>query len=40
MHLIENGVFFLPGKAGALSTAHTRADIEKLLSRTENFECR
>jgi len=40
MHLIENGVFFLPGKAGALSTAHTRADIEKLLSRTENCEFR
>jgi len=40
MHLIENGVFFLPGKAGALSTAHTKADIERLLSQTENFEFR
>jgi len=40
MHLIENGVFFLPGKAGALSTAHTRADLERLLSETENFEFR
>jgi len=38
MHLIENGIFFLPGKAGALSTAHTKADLEKLLSQTENFD--
>jgi len=38
MHLIENGVFFLPGKAGALSTSHTKADLEKLLSQTERFE--
>ncbi len=37
MHLIENGVFFLPGKAGALSTAHTKADLDKLLSETESF---
>jgi glutamate-1-semialdehyde 2,1-aminomutase len=37
MHLIENGVFFLPGKAGALSTAHTKADLDKLLSQTESF---
>jgi len=40
MHLIENGVFFLPGKAGALSTAHTKADLEKLLAQTESFEFR
>jgi len=38
MHLIENGVFFLPRKAGALSTAHTKADLETLLSQTESFE--
>jgi len=37
MHLIENGVFFLPGKAGALSSAHSEADLEKLLSQTESF---
>jgi len=36
-HLIENGVFLLPGKMGALSTAHTRADLEKLFSETESF---
>lgn len=38
LHLIENGIFFLPGKAGALSTAHTEADLEELLSRTEDFK--
>jgi glutamate-1-semialdehyde 2,1-aminomutase len=37
MHLIENGVFLLPGKAGALCTAHTKADLDKLLSQTESF---
>jgi len=37
MHLIENGVFLLPGKAGALSSAHTEADLEKLLLQTESF---
>jgi glutamate-1-semialdehyde 2,1-aminomutase len=37
MHLMENGVFLLPGKAGALSSAHTEADLEKLLSQTESF---
>jgi len=40
MHLIENGVFFLPGKAGALSTAHTEADLDRLLSQTESFGVR
>jgi len=37
MHLIENGVFFLPTKTGSLSTAHTKADIEKLLAETEGY---
>lgn len=37
MHLIENGVFFLPRKAGALCTSHSKADLEKLLSQTETF---
>jgi len=36
-HLIENGVFFLPTKTGSLSTAHTTADIEKLLTETEGY---
>jgi len=38
MHLIENGVFFLPRKTGALSTAHTEADLEKLIAETERFK--
>lgn len=38
MHLIANGVFFLPGKTGALSTAHTKDDLDKLLSETEKFK--
>ncbi len=38
MHLVENGVFFLPGKMGALSAAHTREDLEKLIAQTENFK--
>jgi len=37
MHLIENGVFFLPAATASLSTAHTKADIEKLLVETEGY---
>jgi len=37
LNLIANGVFFLPTHMGALSTAHTEADIQKLLSETERF---
>jgi len=37
MHLIENGVFLLPTKMGALSTAHRREDVEKLIIETESF---
>jgi len=37
-YLLERGVFFLPGKMGALSTAHTKDDIEKLLTQTEDFK--
>lgn len=37
MHLMEKGVFFLPGKAGALSAAHSKADLEKLMSETESY---
>jgi glutamate-1-semialdehyde 2,1-aminomutase len=37
MHLVINGVFFLPTKMGALSTAHSEEDIDKLLVETENF---
>ncbi len=37
LRLIANGVFFLPTHNGALSTAHTKADIEKLLLETEKY---
>jgi len=36
-HLIEKGIFFLPAKSASLSTAHTKADIEKLLVETEGY---
>jgi glutamate-1-semialdehyde 2,1-aminomutase len=35
--LMENGVFFLPGHNGALSTAHSKDDIEKLYDETERY---
>ncbi|MFZ0965749.1 MAG: aspartate aminotransferase family protein [Candidatus Bathyarchaeia archaeon] len=35
LRLIENCVFLLPTHTGALSTAHSKADVEKLLSETE-----
>lgn len=37
LRLIMNGVFLLPGHNGALSTAHTENDMEKLFSETENY---
>ena len=37
LKLIENGVFFLPTHTGALSTAHSKADVEKLLLETEKY---
>jgi len=42
LHLIANGVFFLPTHTGALSTAHSEADREKLTLKTEDYakQCR
>jgi glutamate-1-semialdehyde 2,1-aminomutase len=37
LSLIENGVFVLPTHTGALSTAHSKGDIEKFLSVTEAY---
>jgi glutamate-1-semialdehyde 2,1-aminomutase len=37
LHLIDKGIFFLPGKAGALSAAHAEADLERLLGETERY---
>jgi glutamate-1-semialdehyde 2,1-aminomutase len=36
-YLIANGVFLLPAHEGVLSTAHSKADMEKLFSLTEEF---
>lgn len=35
--LVNNGVFFLSGKNGAISSAHSRDDLEKLLAETETY---
>jgi len=37
LNLITNGVFFLPAHTGALSTAHSEADIEKLFLETDEY---
>jgi glutamate-1-semialdehyde 2,1-aminomutase len=37
LKLIENGVFFLPTHSGALSTTHSKADVEKLFLETEKY---
>jgi glutamate-1-semialdehyde 2,1-aminomutase len=37
LNLIANGVFFSPTHMGALSTAHSEADMQKLLSETEKY---
>jgi len=37
LRLIANGVFFLPMHTGALSTAHSEADMEKMLSETGEY---
>lgn len=36
-YLVANGVFLLPAHEGVLSTAHSKADIEKLFLRTEEY---
>jgi glutamate-1-semialdehyde 2,1-aminomutase len=37
LELIANGIFLLPTHNGALSTAHTKGDIEKLFLETEKY---
>jgi len=37
LNLITSGVFFLPTHTGALSTAHSEADIEKLFLETDEY---
>jgi glutamate-1-semialdehyde 2,1-aminomutase len=35
--LMANGIFFLPTHCGALSTAHSEADLQKLFIETEDY---
>jgi glutamate-1-semialdehyde 2,1-aminomutase len=37
MHLMTKGIFFLPAKVGALSTAHSIEDLDKLLEEAEGY---
>ncbi|RLI20459.1 aspartate aminotransferase family protein, partial [Candidatus Bathyarchaeota archaeon] len=37
MHLVENGIFFLPTKTGGLCAAHSEEDLEKLFREAENY---
>jgi len=36
--IAHDGIFFLPGKLGAISNAHTKEDIKKMIKATENFQ--
>jgi glutamate-1-semialdehyde 2,1-aminomutase len=33
----QDGIFFLPGKLGAISYAHSKEDIKKMVTASENF---
>lgn len=35
--MVKDGIFFLPGKLGAISNAHSEADIKNMLKSTESF---
>jgi len=36
--IAQDGIFFLPGKLGAISIAHSRKDIKKMITSSENFK--
>ena len=36
--IAHDGIFFLPGKLGAISNAHTKEDIKKMINASENFQ--
>lgn len=36
--IAQDGIFFLPGKLGAISLAHSRKDIKKMITASENFK--
>jgi glutamate-1-semialdehyde 2,1-aminomutase len=33
----HDGIFFLPGKLGVISDAHTKDDIKKMIKASENL---
>jgi glutamate-1-semialdehyde 2,1-aminomutase len=33
----KDGIFFLPGKLGAISISHTKEDIKKIILASETF---
>ena len=35
--IAKNGIFFLPGKLGAISDAHTASDVKLMKKATELF---
>jgi glutamate-1-semialdehyde 2,1-aminomutase len=35
--IAQDGIFFLPGKLGAISAAHSKEDIKKMIIASENF---
>ena len=35
--IAHDGIFFLPGKLGAISYAHTKADIKKMILATTDY---
>jgi len=35
--IVNDGIFFLPGKLGAISDSHTKEDIKKIVKASENF---
>jgi len=35
--IVQDGIFFLPGKLGAISNAHNKEDIKKMVIASENF---
>ncbi|AFS81017.1 class III aminotransferase [Candidatus Nitrosopumilus koreensis AR1] len=37
--IAHDGIFFLPGKLGAISEAHSKEDIKKMIKASEDFIC-
>ena len=35
--IAKNGIFFLPGKLGAFSDAHSKSDVKEMKNATESF---